>query len=190
MWRWPLHLSHSGAASSPGHHFHFEMNPLNSEHQMDKKESLLMSKPRKSEQKNYFPPSLGKPPLIERERGENLFYKSDSCHAVLKPFSHVWLFETPWTVAHQAPLSMRFSRQEYWSGLPCSPPGDLPNPGIEPMAPMSPALQADSLPLSHQETPEWFIVIIKKSNTKTWKKESKITTVNILGSFLANTSPI
>ena len=47
----------------------------------------------------------------------------------------------PWTVAHQVPLSMEFSRQEYWSGLPC-PPGDLPNPGIEPG---SPAVQADSL---------------------------------------------
>ena len=44
--------------------------------------------------------------------------------------SHVQLFVTPWTVAHQAPLSMEFSRQEYWSGLPFSPPGDLPNPGI------------------------------------------------------------
>ena len=47
-------------------------------------------------------------------------------------FSHVQLFETPWTVAHQAPLSMEFFRQEYWSGLPFPPPGDLPNPGIEP----------------------------------------------------------
>ena len=46
--------------------------------------------------------------------------------------SYSWLFVTPWTVAHQAPLSMGFSRQEYWSGLPCSPPGDLPNPGIKP----------------------------------------------------------
>ena len=50
---------------------------------------------------------------------------------------------TPWTVAFQAPLSMGFSRQEFWSGLPCLPPGDLPDPGIEPR---SPALQADSLP--------------------------------------------
>ena len=50
---------------------------------------------------------------------------------------------TPGTVARQAPLSMEFSRQEYWSGLPCPPPGDLPNPGIKPM---SPALQVDSLP--------------------------------------------
>ena len=47
---------------------------------------------------------------------------------------------TPWTVAHQAPLSMGFSRQEYWSGLPFPPPGDLPNPGIEPRPPASPAL--------------------------------------------------
>ena len=50
---------------------------------------------------------------------------------------------TPWTVARQAPLSMGFSRQEYWSGLPFPSPGGLPNPGIEPMYP---ALQADSLP--------------------------------------------
>ena len=50
---------------------------------------------------------------------------------------------TLWTVAHQAPQSMEFSRQEYWSGLPFPSPGDLPNPGIEPG---SPALQADALP--------------------------------------------
>ena len=49
---------------------------------------------------------------------------------------------TPWTVAHQAPLSMGFSRQEYWNGLPCPSLGDLPDPGIEPW---SPALQAESL---------------------------------------------
>ena len=50
---------------------------------------------------------------------------------------------TPWTVALQAPLSMGFFRQEYWSGLPCPSPGNLPNPGIEPV---SPALLADSVP--------------------------------------------
>ena len=50
---------------------------------------------------------------------------------------------TPWTVAHQAPLSMGFSRKEYWSGLPFPSPGDLPDPGIKPR---SPSLQADSLP--------------------------------------------
>ena len=52
---------------------------------------------------------------------------------------------TPWTVDCQAPLSMGFSRQEYWSGLPCPPPGDLPDPGIELTSPVSPALQVDSL---------------------------------------------
>ena len=53
---------------------------------------------------------------------------------------------TPWTVAHQAPLSMEFPKQEYWSGLPFPPPGHIPNPGVDPK---SPALEADSLPLSY-----------------------------------------
>ena len=57
--------------------------------------------------------------------------------------SRVWLFATPWTLARQAPLSIGFSRKEYLNGLPCSPPGDLPNPGIEPRFP---ALPANSLP--------------------------------------------
>ena len=61
-------------------------------------------------------------------------------------FSRVRPFATLWTVAHQAPLSMGFSRQEYWSGLPCPPPGDLPDPGAEPESPVSPVMQADSLP--------------------------------------------
>ena len=56
--------------------------------------------------------------------------------------SHVLIFVTPWTAAHQAPLSMKFSMQEYWSGLPFPFPGDLPDPGLEPG---SPALQEDSL---------------------------------------------
>ena len=60
----------------------------------------------------------------------------------VKSLSHVRLFATLWTVAHQAPLSTVFSRQEYWSGLPFPSPGDLPNPGIEPR---SPSLQADAL---------------------------------------------
>ena len=56
-------------------------------------------------------------------------------------------------LTHQAPLSMGFSRQEYWTGLPFPPPGDLPDPGIEPTSPASPALQADSLPLSQIGSP-------------------------------------
>ena len=58
----------------------------------------------------------------------------------LSPYSHVWLFVLLWTVAHQASLSMGFYRQEYWSGLPCSPPGVLPDPGTGPMSLTSPAL--------------------------------------------------
>ena len=57
-----------------------------------------------------------------------------------KLLSQVQLFATPWTVAPLSPLSIGFSRQEYWSGLPCPPPGDLPDPGIEPISTISPAL--------------------------------------------------
>ena len=67
---------------------------------------------------------------------------------MLSHFSHVQLFSTLWTVNHQAPLSLGFSRQEYWSGLPCPPPGSLPSPGIKPR---SPVWQADSLPAA----PPW-----------------------------------
>jgi len=66
----------------------------------------------------------------------------------VKSLSHVQLFVTPCAAAHQAPLSMGFSRQEYWSGLPLPSPGDLPDPEIEPR---SPTLQADALP---SEPPE------------------------------------
>ena len=64
------------------------------------------------------------------------------CACVLSHFSGGGLHETLWTVAHQAPLFMGFFRQAYWSGLPCPPPGDLPDPGIEPASLMSPALAA------------------------------------------------
>ena len=65
--------------------------------------------------------------------------------------SHFQLFGIPWTAALQAPLSMAFSRQEYWSTLPCSPPGNLPNPGIKPR---SPTLQVDSLSTEPQGKPK------------------------------------
>ena len=61
------------------------------------------------------------------------------CAVHAKSLSHVRFFVTLWTLAHQAPLSMGFSRQEYWSGWPCPPPGDLPDPGLEPESLMSPA---------------------------------------------------
>ena len=57
------------------------------------------------------------------------------CPCMLRQFNHVQLFVTPWTVAHQGPLSMGFSRQEDWSGLPFPSPGYLPNPGIKHVSP-------------------------------------------------------
>ena len=79
--------------------------------------------------------------------------------------SHFQLFVPPWTVARQVPLPMGFSWQEYWSRLPLPPPGDLPNLGIEPASLASPALQADSLLLSHQGSPTSHVNIyqIKRS---------------------------
>ena len=62
--------------------------------------------------------------------------------------SYVQLFVTPWTVAFQAPLSMEFSRQEEWNGLPFPTPGNLPNPGIELASPVSPALASGFLTTS------------------------------------------
>ena len=75
------------------------------------------------------------------------------CCAVLSRFSHVQLFASPWTVAHQAPLSMRFSKQEYWSGLPFPPPGDLPDRGIQIASPTSPTMAGNYLPLCHLGSP-------------------------------------
>ena len=69
--------------------------------------------------------------------------------------SHVQLFATAWTAASQASLSMGFSRQEYWSGLPFPSPGNLPDPGIEPG---SPAMQADSLPFEPPGKPTESVV--------------------------------
>ena len=68
------------------------------------------------------------------------------CVCMLSCSSHVQLFATIWTTTLQAPLSMGFSRQEYWSRLSCSPPRDLPYSGIKPMSPVPPAFQVDSLP--------------------------------------------
>ena len=68
--------------------------------------------------------------------------------------SHVQLYAAPWTFALQAPLSMGLPRQEYWSGLAFLPPRDLPDTGMELTSPSSPALAADSLPLSPQGSPK------------------------------------
>ena len=77
------------------------------------------------------------------------------CMCVCSVASGMSDFLTPWIVAYQTPLSMGFPRQEYWSGLPCPPPGDLDNQGIEPTSLAAPALQADSLSLSHQKERKW-----------------------------------
>ena len=71
--------------------------------------------------------------------------------------SSFWLSETAWTIAYQAPLSMEFSRQEYWSGLPFPSPGDLPNRGIEPG---SPTLQVDSLRSESPGKPMWYPMVL------------------------------
>ena len=90
-------------------------------------------------------------------------YTSKKCYYFLFCYlvpSHVRVFATPWTVACQAPLSMGFSRQECWSGLPFPSPGDLSDPGIKPVAPTkSSALQTESLPLNYQGSPKLGIPI-------------------------------
>ena len=85
---------------------------------------------------------------------QSVLYHSLPNHAcMLTSFSHVWLFVTLWTAAHQGPLSMGFFGQEYWSVLPCPPPGDPLHPGIEPASLASPTLQVDSLVLNHWRSP-------------------------------------
>ena len=74
------------------------------------------------------------------DEGQGSLACCSPCACVLSSFSRVRLFVTPWTVGCQAPLSMGFSRQEYWGGLPFPSPGDLPDPGIEPASLTSPAL--------------------------------------------------
>ena len=87
--------------------------------------------------------------ILGRQTGVNKKALNDKVHeCMLSRFCRVQLCVTPWTVAHQAPLSVGFSKQEYWSGLPCPPPGDLPNPGIEPATLTSLHWQAGSLPLA------------------------------------------
>ena len=77
---------------------------------------------------------------------------------MLSHFSHDRLFATLWTIARQDPPSMGFSKQEYWSGLPCPPPGDRPNPGIKPA---SPVLAVCSLPLASPGKPHEKAYLLK-----------------------------
>ena len=78
-------------------------------------------------------------------RRDEAYPSNEHACCVLSHFSSVQPFVTLWTEVPQAPLSMGFPRHEYWSGLPCPPPADLPDSGTEPTCPASPALQVDSL---------------------------------------------
>ena len=100
------------------------------------------------------------------------------CARALSHFSHVQLLAILWTVAHQAPLSTGFSWQEYWSGLPCPPPGDLLNPRRE-LASISPALQVDSSPLTHQGSPllPLYVSQIFSTTMNAKKKKKKVWTL-------------
>ena len=93
---------------------------------------------------------------------------------MLSHFSCVWLFATLWTIACQAPLSMGFSRQEYWSALPCPPPGDLPNPGLKPASLMH--WQVGSLPLAPPGKPQ-------KESVLTFKPFLPLSFVVVVGGF-------
>ena len=85
--------------------------------------------------------------------------KLTSWGSQLSRFNRVQLFVTPWAIACQVPLSMGFSRQEYWSGLPCPPLGDLPNPGIKPGFPMSTALAGEFVTTSATwEILSWVVI--------------------------------
>ena len=94
-----------------------------------------------------------------------MFSKLQMLSVKVKSLSRVQLFATPWTAAYQAPPSMGFSWQEYWSGLPFPSPGDVPNPGIEPR---SPTLKADALPSEPQGKP-----LKAKNNLASFKKKKK-----------------
>ena len=102
---------------------------------------------------------------------------------MLSRFSQVWFFEIPWTVARQALLSMGFSQQEFWSGLPFPPPGNLPKPGIKLRSPTAPALQAGfsfflfffKKPLSYQGSP----IRCYGNILKIFTYQSKVTSIKI-----------
>ena len=78
----------------------------------------------------------------------------------VRVLSRIQPFAIPWTVARQTPKPMGFSRQEYWSGLPSPPPGDLPNPGIEPISPASPALAGRFFTTEPPGKPSNYIVVV------------------------------
>ena len=105
----------------------------------------------------------------------------------VKSLSPVWLFGAPWTVAYQALLSMGFSSQEYWSGLPFPSPGDLPNPGIEPW---SPALQTDALPSEPPGKPDFQDMVTNTFSTRVLRPTPEVTEIFAKLFILVSQSPL
>ena len=132
-------------------YINFKVDEINHRKMYEGKQQESLDRPLKS--KDVSEMGEEEPTVETRQRklkrqGERLL--SGVCRnqllGVWWSLNHAVLFVTPWTVAHQVPLSVEFSRQEYWSGLPFPPPGDLSNPGIESG---SPTWQADSYHVSH-----------------------------------------
>ena len=125
---------HTGTFSLRGvRHGHRSSVPLAQQTQTPERASFSSKSPRANP---HWPALVRHPNLNQSQR----FSLASPGSCMLSCFSCVQLFTTLWTIAPQVPLSMGFSRPEYWSGLPCPPPGDLPDPGIEPTCLTSPAL--------------------------------------------------
>ena len=120
-----------------------------------------------------------------KNRFSSTYFQYLGCCVLLSRFSYVQFFTNPWTIAHPAPLSLGFTRPEYWSGLPCSAPGDLPDPGIEPASLLSSALASRILFTS--ATWEAHTLYIKVYVSIAFSTSSgKIITFNILTSSICN----
>ena len=102
---------------------------------------------------------------------------------VLSCFSCVWVFFTLWTIAPETPLSMGFSRQECWSGLPCPPPGDLPDPGNEPVSLRSPALAGGFFTTSVGTKYFWIDKLWNYSLNTIFVAKSSVTWIRTLSGF-------
>ena len=141
--RLPYPWDSPGKNTGVGCHFHLQCMKVKSEGEVNQ------SCPTLSDPMDYNLPASSIHGIFQErvlERGAIAFYDNICIYnyifavVFVQPLSHVSLFLTPWTVTHQVPLSMGFPRQEYWSGLPFPSPEDLPNPGVEPTYPASPAL--------------------------------------------------
>ena len=154
MWTWRVALRW-------GLHWSGNVHGLRQGFDQEERILLLWGTHRKIHWGDYPGVPWGIPLGISQTAGEQRYflfifqrYFLECIVTVVQSLSHVWLFADAWTVARQAPLSIGFPRQEYWSGLPFPPPGDLSSPGTEPESAMSPTWQIDSLPLCHLGSPD------------------------------------